>query len=269
MINQPEPVFSFTIPFYCSLEGETNELFVSEKTYEKYLNVLQKEKNVMIISGLLHPISQQYGDVTTSLFDLEKVVIIIGIKDLEEYTNELLDISIAQELEKINLLDKQNYFRFLYHENTPELAQIFIDDIQQTLEEIHISKRLIKEGYRITDREQQISLDILQNAVQWSAIKNVSPYENEHGLFLLCKLYFLSYVEKDLFQQYKKQLQRHYPLLFIEVEKLLKLTKKINLTTIKGREKALVKILNSNNYMNYTSKIHIEKIERFTLPFVI
>ncbi|MCT8137292.1 hypothetical protein H1D32_05755 [Anaerobacillus sp. CMMVII] len=66
----------------------------------------------MMISGTLHPISIDFGEITTTLFDKEKATIIIGTKDLIEYTYELLDIAIAQELEKILLLEKKNFFRF-------------------------------------------------------------------------------------------------------------------------------------------------------------
>ncbi|QOY33821.1 hypothetical protein AWH56_013745 [Anaerobacillus isosaccharinicus] len=264
MINQPDPVYSYTIPYYTSMEGETSELFVSEKTYEKYLEALTKEK-LVIINGTLHPISQEYGEVTTTLFDIEKAIIVIGTKDHHEYTNELLDIAIAQELEKIILLEKEHFFRFLYGEDTPNTIQMFIDDLQQTLEEIHIAKRLKKEGYRISQREELLAADILENAVQWSAIRDVSPYENEHGLFLLTKLFFLSHVEETLFQQYKKQLQSHYPLLFVELEKLLKETKKLNLSTLKGREKALVKAFTKLRYLNYVKKVSIKEIGSFCL----
>jgi hypothetical protein len=264
MINQPEPVYSYTIPYYISHEGETDELFVSEKTYGKFLQSLETEK-VLLISGTLHPISKEYGEVTTTLFDQDKATIVIGTKDYEEYTNELLDIAIAQELEKVILTDKENFSRFLYDEDTPDMTQMFIDDIQQTLEEIHIAKRLKKEGYRITAREQLLATDILANPVQWSAIRDLSPYENEHGLFLLTKLFFLAHVEEPLFQQYKKQLQPHYPLLFVELEKLLKETKKLNLSTLKGREKALVKTFTKLGYLNYVKKVSIKEIELFQL----
>lgn len=265
MINQPDPVYSYTIPYYTSTEGETNELFVSEKTYEKYLEALKKEK-LLIIKGTLHPISEEYGEVTTTLFDEEKALIVIGTKDHDEYTNELLDIAIAQELEKVLLLEKEHFFRFLYGENTPDTIQMFIDDLQQTLEEIHIAKRLKKEGYRISQREELLAADILENAVQWSAIRDVSPYENEHGLFLLTKLFFLSNVEETLFQHYKKQLQPHYPLLFVEIEKLLKETKKLNLSTLKGRERALIKTFTKLRYLNYVKKVSIKEIDSFYLP---
>ena len=265
MLNQPEPVFSFTIPYYISKNEETDELFVSEKTYEKYLEAVKKE-TIIIINGDLHPISNDYGDVTTTLFDKEKAIIVIGRKDLEEYTNELLDIAIAQELEKILLIEKDRFFRFLYSEDTPDTVQIFIDDMQQTLEEIHIAKRLKKDGYRISEREQLLATDILKNAVQWSAIRDLSPYENEHALFLLTKLFFLSYIEEQLCKQYKKQLQPHYPLLFIEVEKLLKESQKLNLSTMKGREKTLVKIYTKLNYIKYVKKVAIEDIPKFDLP---
>jgi hypothetical protein len=264
LINQPQPVYSFTIPYYTTPEGETDELFISEKTYEKYLQVLKIEK-VFIISGTLHPISSDYGEVTATLFDEEKTIIVIGTKDLEEYTNELLDIAIAQELEKILLMNKEDFIRFLYSEDTPDTIQIFIDDMQQTLEEVHIAKRLKKEGYRITDREELLATDILTHAVEWSAIRELSPYENEHGLFLLTKLFFLSYVEEKLFQQYKTQLQRHYPLLFIELEKLLQETKKLNLSTQKGRERALVKVFTKLNHLKYVKKVAIGEIEKFDL----
>ncbi|OIJ09267.1 hypothetical protein BKP35_17175 [Anaerobacillus arseniciselenatis] len=265
MLNQPEPVFSFTIPYYISEHGETDELFVSEKTYEKYLETL-KQENVIIINGNLHPISSDYGEVTTTLFDQEKAVIVIGTKDLEEYTNELLDIAIAQELEKILLIEKQKFYRFLYNEKTPETVQIFIDDFQQTVEEIHIAKRLKKDGYRITEREQLLANDIFKNAMHWSTLRNLMPYENEHALFLLTKLFYLSYIEENLFQQYKKQLQTHYPLLFIEVEKLIKETQKLNFSTMKGREKALTKVFTKLNYLKYVKKVGIEQIGKFNFP---
>lgn len=264
MINQPEPVFSYTIPYYTSLEGETDELFISVKTYEIYLEAL-KSDNVIIIYGTLHPIAKDYGEVTTTLFDRNQAIIIIGTKDLEEYTNELLDIAVAQELEKVLLTNKEHFFRFLYSKDTPNTVQIFIDDLQQTLEEIHIAKRLKKIGYRITEREDLLANDILENAVQWSAIRDISPYENEHGLFLLTKLLFLAYVEEKLFQKYKNKLQPHYPRLFIEFDKLFKETRKLNLSTPKGRERALVKIFTKLGYLKYVKKIAIREVELFEL----
>lgn len=263
MINQPEPVFSFTIPYYSSSNGETNELFISEKTYAKYLKVV-KNNNVFFIHGEIHPISKDYGDVTTTLFDPQKAIIIIGKKDLEEYTTELLDLAIAQELEKVLQTNKNDFFRFLYGYETPDHTQTFIDDIQQTIEEIHIAKRLIKEGYRIHEREALLAQDILSNASQFQAIKPFSPFENEHGIFLVTKLIFLSYIDEDLYHQFKKQL--HYPRLFTELEKLLQTIKKINLSTTKGREKALMKIFDALKYTKYIKKITITDIQEFKLP---
>jgi hypothetical protein len=264
MINQPEPVFSYTIPYYTSIEGEIDELFVSEKTYEKYLQTVKRDK-VILIHGLLHPISSDYGEVITTLLDNSKAIIVVGIKDLEEYTSELLDISIAQELEKILYVNKQEFFRYLYIEDTPDQIKTFIDDIQQTFEEIHIAKRLIKEGYRIHAREDLLAKELLMNAVQFSAIRTLPPYESEHAIFLLSKLIYLSYVDQELFKSYKNQLQPHYPKLFIEADHLLKLIKKINLSTASGREKALVKIFDNLSYTKYVKKITINEIEEFQL----
>ncbi len=267
MINQAQPVYNYTIPYYTSSNGETDELFVSEKTYENYLFAAKNEK-VIIIKGPLHPISSKYGAVTSTLFDLEKTIVVIGTQDLQEYTNELLDITIAQELEKVLLIEKTQFFRFLYHQNTPENIQTFIDDIQQTLEEIQIAKRLQKTGYRIIEREEFFANEIFENAVQWRAFRNVSPYENEHTIFLVIKLFFLAYVANNLFQQYKKQLHHHYPQLFVEVEKLLHLTKKLNLSTFKGRERALVKIFTKLNYIKYIKKVTLKEIDLFQLKII-
>lgn len=262
MINQPEPVFSFTIPYYTSNNGETDELFVSEKTYVKYLQSMEKLK-MNVITGSLHPVSPAYGEVTTTLFDEEKALVIIGTKDQEEYTNELLDISIAQELEKIILYDPNEFFRFLYSSDTPELIQTFIDDIQQTLEEIPLAKRLKKAGYRIGEREQQIAKEIFVNAPRFSKVRHISPYENEQALFLLSKLIFLANVEEKLFSEYKKEVKKYYPLLFSEVDQLLNACKKINLSTAKGRERALTKIFSNLKLTSYIKKINIGDVKKF------
>lgn len=259
MINQPDPVYSYTIPYYTSLDGETNELFVSEKTYDKYLQAIKNE-SLFIIHGMLHPIDSEYGEVTSTLVDKDKSLLIIGTKDFEEYTNELLDIAIAQELEKIVLLEKESFFRFLYQENTPETSKIFIDDLQQTLEEIYIAKRLINQGYRIYEREQLITKDILATASKWSTIKTISPFKNEHSLFLLTKLLFLLYVEETLFSQCKKEIQPYYPLLFVELENVAKLLRKNNLSTMKGRQKALLKIFSKLGYSKFVKKVSIHEL---------
>ncbi len=265
MINQPEPVYSFTIPYFTTTDGDTDELFVSEKTYEKYLRVLKKE-SLVIVLGTLHPISKEYGDVTTILVDKEKTIIIIGVQDLSEYTSELLDIAIAQELEKALLMDKESFTRFLYREDISDQMKTFVDDIQQTLEEIHIAKRLKKEGYRIKDREKLVASDIFENAVQWSVLRTMSPYENEHALFLLTKLLFLAHVEPELFREYKSHFQSQYPRLLREVDHLLKLIKKINISTQKGREKALIKVFTELNYLHSLKKISINSLDTLPLP---
>ncbi|RXI98623.1 hypothetical protein DS745_20115 [Anaerobacillus alkaliphilus] len=264
MINQPEPVYSYTIPYYTSSQGDTDEVFVSEKTYAKYLEALKKEQ-LFIIFGALHPISKEYGDVTTTLVDKEKTIIIIGITDLEEFTSELLDIAIAQELEKVLLMDKEQFIRFLYKEDVEDTIKIFVDDMQQTLEEIHISKRLKKEGYRISEREHLVATDIFENAVQWSSLRTVSPYENEHALFLLTKLYYLAHIDEELLRQYKNHFHKHYPRLLREAENLLHLTKKLNISTQKGREKALTKIFTKLNYLQHVRKMSINELSPFSL----
>ncbi|OIJ12464.1 hypothetical protein BKP37_13580 [Anaerobacillus alkalilacustris] len=262
MINQPEPVFSFTIPYYTSSNGETDELFVSEKTYEKYLLAVTKTK-VIVIHGTQHPISSIYGEVTTTLFDNKKSIIVIGTKDLDEYTSELIDIAIAQELEKIVLMDRNEFFRFLYDEATPDPIKIFIDDFQQTVEEIHITKRLKKEGYRIHEREALLAEDILANAIHFTELRNMSPLENEHGVFLLTKLIYLHYSDRSLYQQYKIRLQPNYQRLFIEAEKLLSVIQKMNLSTAKGRERAIDKVFQYLNYKKHVKKITLNNIEEF------
>lgn len=264
MINQPEAVYSFTIPYFTSELGETNELFVSELTYEKYLKAQKKEKT-MILFGTLHPLDKHLGEVTSTLIDSEKSIIIIGTKDFAEYTAELLDIAIAQELEKILSTNKQDFFRFLYSENTPELIQLFVDDIQQTIEEIPITKQLIKEGYRVLKRELLLANEILEKPFQYEAIKKLSPYENEHGIFLINKLLFLAYINKELFQTYKQQLFPHYPQLLREVDGLLKTIKKENLSHLKGREKALEKIFAALKMKRYLKKIKLTDIDSFQL----
>lgn len=265
MINQPDPVYSFTIPYFTTPSGDTDELFVSEKTYEKYLMTMEKENTVIIIHGLLHPLSSEYGDVTTTLFDQKKAIVVIGTMDLKEYTNELLDIAIAQELEKILLLKKEEFFHFLYNDATPDTIQIFIDDIQQTLTEIHIAKRLKKENYRIYEREALLAKELLANAFHFDAIRSVSPYENEHALYILTKMIYLAYVDEGLFQQYKKQFKPHYPQLLVEVQLLLKTIKKLNLSTTKGRERALGKIFKTLKYEKYLKKVDINDIRAFSL----
>jgi hypothetical protein len=264
MINQPEPVYSFTIPYYTTPNGDTDEIFVSEKTYEKYLMTMKKE-NTVFIHGLLHPLSSDYGDVTTTLFDQKKAIVVIGTLDLKEYTNELLDIAIAQELEKVLLLNKDEFFHFLYSDATPDTIQIFIDDIQQTLTEIHIAKRLKKENYRIYEREALLAKELLASAFHFDAIRGVSPYENEHALYILTKMIYLAYVDDGLFQQYKKKLKPHYPALLNEVQLLLKMIKKLNLSTTKGRERALMKIFKTLKYEKYLKKIDINDIRAFSL----
>lgn len=264
MINQPEPVYSFTIPYYTTPSGDMDELFVSEKTYDKYL-ITMKKGNTIIIHGSLHPLSSDYGDVTTTLFDQKKAIVVIGAMDLKEYTNELLDIAIAQELEKVLLLNKEDFFHFLYSDATPDTVQIFIDDIQQTLTEIHIAKRLKKENYRIYEREAMLAKEILANAFHFDAIRSISPYENEHALFILTKMIYLAYVDEGLFQQYKKQLKPHYPELLVEVQQLLKTIKKLNLSTTKGRERALIKIFKTLKYEKYLRMVTINDIRVFSL----
>ena len=265
MLNQHEAVFSYTIPYIATSDFEMDELFVSEKTYEKFLHATKKMP-VHLLSGQLHPIAASYGAVTTSLFDTEKAIIIIGIDDLNEYTSELIDITVAAELEKVIQHERDDFYRYLYAETTEDYIKTFIDDAQQTIAEIPIAKRLIKQGYRINKREQLIAKDLLANSYHFKSIRHVSPLQNEQALFLLFKIVYLYFVDEPLFSQYKNELQRYYPSLILHVVTIIKLIKKINISTAKGQQRALNKIFNHYKYEPLVKKIMIDEVEVFRLP---
>lgn len=264
MLEQVEAKYSYTIPYYTNKFRETSEIFVSEKTYETYLTISNTQPFI-VIDGSLHPISTELGEVTTTLFDPQKAIIIIGKTDLDEYTNEILDITVAAELEKVKLFNKHSFTHFIYSDKTPELMMQFIDDIQQTLQDIHISKRLISKGYRIHERENEFAKDYLLNAIHFKSIRDISPYQNKEALYLITKLIYLTYVDSDVFLTYKKQLKPNYPALFLEVDKLLKLIQKVNFSHDKGREKALIKIFKHQKLNSYVKKITIKDINEFKI----
>lgn len=264
MLEQVDAKYSYTIPYYTSKSRETSELFISEQTYETFLS-LTNQFPFMFIDGSLHPFSEKLGEITTTLFDKDKALIIVGTLDLEEYTNEILDMTLASELEKIAVFQKETFFYYIYANNTPELKSQFIDDFQQMLLNVYVTKRLITKGYRIHERELQFSKDYLQNAFHFKSIRTQSPFENREALFLVTKLVYLSYVDQDVFTKYKKALYPNYPLLFIEVEKLIKLISKINLSNDKGRQKAFSKVMKYLNYFQYVKKITLNNIEPFKI----
>lgn len=262
MLEQIDAKYSYTIPYYTTKSLETSELFVSEPTYETFLSLSNKHPFI-IIDGSLHPISYELGNITTTLFDEDKAIITVGTLDLEEYTNELLDITLASELEKVALFNKDSFFYYMYGNNTPELKVQFIDDFQQVLLNIHVSKRLISKGYRIHERELEFSKDYLLNAFHFKSIRSQSPYDNGEALFLVTKLIYLSYIDKEVFSIYKSALYQYYPLLFIEVEKILKMLRKMNFSTDNGREKAFLKVIKEINYLPYVKRIEINDIKKF------
>ncbi|MBU8905250.1 hypothetical protein [Desertibacillus haloalkaliphilus] len=265
MLNQPQAVFSYTIPYFISNDGESIELFVSEKTYEKYLQV-QSAFKMTIISGDIHPLGRDLGLVTTTLFDADQAILIIGTKDIADYSNELLDISIATELERILQFDPNRFFHYLYSDQTPEHIQMFIDDIQQTLEDIAISKRLAKAGYRIDQREEEMMESIVANADAFHYLKKEDPIENKDAQYVLMKLFFVYHFDKTLYKSYKQKLHGIYPRLFIEHEQLQKQIQKFNLSTEKGQARALDKLFQTLGYQRFVQKITVADVPKWELP---
>lgn len=265
MLNQPQPVFSYTIPYYTSENGESNELFVSEPTYESFLKA-QKKMPLYVISGSLHPVSEEYGQVTSTLFDKQQSIIVIGTKDIAEYTNEIMDINIAGEIERILLFEEETFIRYLYDEQTPEYIQIFIDDIQQALDDIAIGKQLIKKKYRIILREEEIMEEVVNHAQQLEKLKKIDPYKRTESLFLLNKLFCLYHLDRSLYKKYKQKLHPHCPRLFTEHEILQKAIKKVNLSTNTGRQKAAEKIFKELKYDQYIRTVTLSEIPVWKLP---
>ncbi|MGO4890075.1 hypothetical protein ACJ2A9_20200 [Anaerobacillus sp. MEB173] len=268
MLNQPQPVFSYTIPYYVTNYGESLELFISEKTYESFLQA-QAKLPITIISGNLHPIAATYGEATSTLFDSHRAIIIAGTKDIKEYSNEIMDMAIATELERIHLFDREKFKRYLYLHQTPELIKVFIDDLQQTLEDIVIGKRLIRKSYRIIQREAEIMNDILKTPTTLPSLKKVSPYNHELGLYLLNKMFYLYHVDETNYKKYKALLQPYYGRLFVELEQLLKTTKKMKFTSPQHRQKIAEKIFKNLEYDQYVTAVHLNAIANWELPEAI
>ncbi|WP_026671676.1 hypothetical protein [Alkalihalobacterium bogoriense] len=264
MLNQPQFVFSFTIPYYSSVDGESIELFVSEKTYEFYL-FAQQHYPLTVIHGDLHPHGPSYGEATDVLFDKEKALLIIGSKDIKEYSNEIIDISVAYHLQRILHFEKATFVYYTYSEQTPGNIQQFIDDIQHILESIPIYKFLIKKGYRIAEREQQILQDGLKSKHLLAHWKSIHPLENEKTEFLFSKLVFTNYVCNDVFIMYKKELNPIYPRLFSEFDQFQKQIRKYNFSTKSGQQKALQRIFRYLKYESYLTPITINDIPKWQL----
>ena len=268
MLNQPQFIFSYTIPYYITEDGESIELFVSEKTYELYL-AAQKNYPFTIVSGNLHPLGSDEGEITVTLFDKFRAIIIIGTKDIKELSNELIDIAIATELERINLFEPTSFQYSLYLENTPLHKKVFIDDIQHTLENIYISKRLIQKGYRIIERENETLNNIVQNKPLLQSFKILQPTVDLNGLFILNKLFYIFFLDKEVYKHWKKEIHPFCPQLFNELETLFKEIKKLNITTVKGRQKAFKKLTSKMGYNSYIKLIKIEHISDWELPNTI
>lgn len=266
MLNQPQFVFSYTIPYYSSVDGESIELFVSEKTYEFYL-FAQKHYPLTVIHGDLHPNGPSFGEATDVLFDQEKAILIIGSKDIKEYSNEIIDISVAYHLQRILHFDNSTFVYYTYSEETPGNIQQFIDDIQQTVESIPLYKFLIKHGYRVAEREQHILQDGIKSKPLLAHWKSVHPLENEKTEFLFIKLVFTSYVCKEVFTSYKKELNSIYPRLFNEFDQFQKQIRKYNFSTKSGQQRALQRIFRYLKYDSYITPITIDDIPLWQLNY--
>ncbi|WP_096202632.1 hypothetical protein [Bacillus sp. FJAT-45350] len=268
MLNQPQPVFSYTIPYYISEIGESIEMFVSEKTYELYL-ASQKNYPLVIISGSLHPFGEEFGGTTTTLFDKEKAILCIGLLDLQQLSNELIDIAIATELEKIATFKQEEFLYMLYTEDTPEYVQTFIDDLQHTITSIPIAKRLEKKGYRILEREEVVMKDLAANELALKELRTNEPLKNSTGLFLLDRLLFIYQLDKKRYQIWKNQLKNYWPEVFIQLEELQQEIKKMNLSTYKGQRRAINKLIKKVGYDLYTKEVDLKEIEKWELPEAI
>ncbi|WP_078555543.1 hypothetical protein [Bacillus alkalicellulosilyticus] len=264
MLNQPQFVYSYTIPYYINEHGESLEQFVSEKTYDLFLAAQTHMNNTLfVIHGDLHPHGPQYGEVTDVLFDRDKVLLILGTKDLVEYTNEILDISIAHELVKITRFSANEFFHFTYRSSTPESIQVFVDDFQHVIKSISISKHLNKHGYRIEEREQQFFKDLIANKQSLSFDDNV--YNDERFIFIVSRLLYLKYINSDMFSSIKQQLHTTLPMLFIYVHEIDNCIKKYNLSTNKGQQKALLRLFQEKNIQKEIVLLKIDDVPHFTI----